>query len=167
MSLSEASIGRTLMQRKLIIAFVVLAVAVLPLTATCVVAADGAQQTAHTCGHRTLPFAGIFSGTYVAVAGGTTYTGTGVFTHYGWSRVEAHQTTGTLNPQPFYMTITFAKGDTISLHVPPGSRTYQIDGGTGRFASVIGGSGYFSLSRSVHGTHETFIGHLSGTIILA
>ena len=66
MSLSEAGIGRTLMQRKLIIAFVVLAVAVLPLTATCVVAADGAQQTAHTCGHRTLPFAGIFSGTYVA-----------------------------------------------------------------------------------------------------
>lgn len=155
------------MLRKITIALIVLAVAVLPLTATCVLAADGAQQTAPAAGHLVLPFVGCFSGKSTIRSGGTSDVGTGLFLFYGCSRVDGSQTTGTRYPQPYIMTITFAKGDTISVHVPPGSSTYQVDGGTGRFARVIGGSGHFSLHRSVHGTQGTFTGCLDGTIVLA
>jgi hypothetical protein len=62
------------------------------------------------------------------------------------------------------MTITTAKGDTISLQVPFGSTMYQIYSGTGCFAHVVGGTGHFSLHRSSYGT---FTGYLDGTIVFA
>ncbi len=156
------------MLRKLTIALVVLAVSVLPLTATCVLTADATQQTAsNTCGHLTVPFAGIFSGTSAALAGGTSDVGTGLFTICGWSQVHGSQVTGTYPPQPYKMTIITAAGDTISLQVSPGSSTYQIYSGTGRLAHVVGGSGHFSLQRSLNGLSGTFKGHLDGTIVFA
>lgn len=84
---AQAGIGRKSMLRKLTIALMVLTVTVLPLMATCVLTADAAQPAAYnTCGHLTVPFAGVFSGKYVAEPGGTTYDGTGFFTYCGWSR---------------------------------------------------------------------------------
>jgi len=161
---TQAGIGRKSMLRKLTIALMVISVAVLPLMATCVLPADAAQQTAYkTCGHLIVPFAGVFSGKYGSPGVGTTlYSGTGFFTYCGWSKVDGRQVVYYL--APFTMTIKTANGDTISLHVPHGSSTYQIDNGTGRFARVIGGSGHFSLHQSAHGT---FTGYLDGTIVLA
>jgi hypothetical protein len=155
------------MRRKFIIAFVILAVTVLPLTATCTLAADGTQQPTHTYGRFALPFAGSFSGKSLSPPGGISDTGTGVFMWCGWSKVTGHQTTGTQSNQPYYMTITTLKG-TISLQVQPGGTTYQIDKGTGCFAHVVGGSGHFSLHRSSTGTFTgTFTGYFDGTIIFA
>jgi len=163
----KQALGGNRMLRKLTIALIVLTVAVLSLTATSALIAAAAQPAAHnTCGLVAMPFIGSFSGQSTIRAGGTSDVGTGRFLFYGYSRVDGSQTTGTLYPQPYEMTITFAKGDTISLHVPPGSNIYQIDGGTGRFARVIGGIGHFSLHRSVRGTQETFTAHLDGTIVL-
>jgi hypothetical protein len=151
------------MLRKLTIALVVLTVTVLPLMATCVFPADAAQQTAcNTCGHLTVPFAGVFSGKYGSFlgVGSTIYNGTGFFTYCGWSKVDGRQVV--YPSAPFNMTITTAKGD-ISLGVPYGSNTYYINSGTGRFAGASG-SGHFSLHQSAHGT---FTGYLDGTIVLA
>jgi len=141
----------------------VLSVAVLPLMATCPLPANAAQQaTYNTCGHLTVPFAGVFSGKYGSPGLGTTlYNGTGFFTYCGWSKVDGRQVVYYL--APFTMTIKTARGN-INLHVPPGSSTYQIDNGTGQFARVIAGSGHFSLHQSAHGT---FTGYLNGSIVLA
>jgi len=130
-----------------------------------VLIASGAQRPARC--HHSVPFVGCFSGHSQVIAGGTSDTGTGIFTLCGRSRVEGSQITGTQYPQPYQMTITAANGDTIRLHVPPGSSTYQIDGGTGRFAPVVGGTGRFALQRSTSGSEVIFSGHLDGTIIFA
>jgi len=149
------------MLRKIIIALMVLAVAVLPLTATCVLTADASQQTtSNTPAHLTVPLAGGFSGSYSSIPGQTTYVGTGFFTYCGWSRIKVTQSSAYL--PPYYMTITTTKG-TISLQVPYGSSTYQIEGGTGRFTGASG-SGYFSLHQDAHGR---FTGSLAGTVVLA
>jgi hypothetical protein len=148
------------MLRKLTIALIVLAVAVLPLTATCVLAADGAQQTSHAA-HLVLPFQGVFSGKYGALGlGATTYNGTGFFTCCGWSKVDGRQV---IYPHaPFQMTIKTVIGD-ITLEVPSGSSAFHITGGSGCFAGASG-SGHFSLHKSTHGT---FTGCLDGNIVLA
>jgi hypothetical protein len=159
---AQAGIGRKSMLRKLTIALMVLTVTVLPLMATCVLTADAAQPAAYnTCGHLTVPFAGVFSGKYVAQPGGTSYDGTGFFTYCGWSKVEGSQIV-TYPPAPYQMTIKTVKGD-ISLSVPFGSSIYHINGGTGRFVGASG-SGHLSLHQSAHGT---FTGYLDGTIVLA
>jgi len=174
------------MLRKLIIALMVLSVAVLPLTATSVLPAAAAQQPAsNTCGHLTLPFAGAFSGKYgsfvpgekTSLVGTVIFNGTGFFTYCGWSKVEGGLLVSSSGRQvvssssSFTMTIKSATGD-ISFSVPvsttfPGSNTYHIIGGTGLFARVVGGSGHFSLQRSVNGFNGTFTGHLDGTIVFA
>jgi hypothetical protein len=154
------------MLRRITIAFVVLTVAVLPLTMTEVLAAGGAQQTAHAGGHLTMPLAGSFSGKSTTVPGATRDVGTGFFTCCGGSRIEGVQMV-TFPVAAYKMTITTARGDTISLRVPPGSSTYLIDGGTGLFARVVGGSGHFSMQRSTSGQQGTFSGYLYGTVVLA
>jgi len=115
------------------------------------------------------PIVGSFSGTSVSLPGANTDTGTGLFTYVGWSNVKGSQII--VPSAPYKMTITTAKGS-INLHVPSvglaiGS-TYYIDGGTGEFARVSGGSGHFSLDRVWQGIGGgTFTGNLDGTIVLA
>jgi hypothetical protein len=154
-------LGGNRMLRKLTIALLVLTVAALPLTATCVLAADGAQQTTHTGGRLALPFAGCFSAKYVPSGlGVTTYSGNGLFTSCGWSKVDVRQVV--IPKPPYQMTIKTVKGD-INLLVAFGSNTYHVTGGTGCFAGASG-MGYFSLHKSTHGS---VTGCLDGTIVLA
>ena len=110
--------------------------------------------------------------------GATTDTGTGSLTDIGWSNFKGHLTV--YPGEPYRITITTATGS-ISLHVPPktpggvggGGSTYYIDGGTGQFARVSGGSGLFSLDYGSRVTDSTgahvgpFTAHLDGTIVFA
>jgi len=152
------------MRRPITIALLVLIilVAAMPLSATSALAANEARPTSHVSGQLTLPFTGIFSGTYVTQFGGTTYNGCGLLLYCGLSRVNGVQMV-TFPPAPFQMTITTPTGS-INLHVPFGTSVYQIDGGTGCFARVLGGTGHFSLHQNSRGT---FSGCLSGTIVFA
>ncbi|HYA33206.1 MAG TPA: hypothetical protein VEG65_04340 [Candidatus Bathyarchaeia archaeon] len=153
------------MLRKITIVLIMFAVLVvaMPLAATSALAANSPRQTSDGAHLLTVPFAGTFAGKTVSRTGGRTDTGTGVFLWCGWSKVTGSQALGTQYPQPYFMGITTLAG-TIRLEVAPGSNVYQIDGGTGCFAHVVGGTGHFSICRSSHGT---FSGSLDGTIVFA
>lgn len=151
------------MRRKITIALIMLAlvVAAMPLAATSALAANSPRQTSHASDCLTLPFAGTFSGKYNSHIGATTYTGHGFFLYCGLSKVDGARYV--IYQPPFIMTIKTLTGS-ITLHVPYGSTTYQIDSGTGCFARVVGGTGHFSLHQSSRGT---FSGSLQGTIVFA
>ncbi len=142
----------------------VLVIAVAPLTASGVLAADGTQHYATSTRYFAVPFAGFFKGTYEVHIGGSSYSGSGFFTPTGWAKVQATQTLGTFPSQPLLMTIITTRGDRIDFKVEPGSDTYQITGGTGLFAHVVGGTGHFYLQTS-GGQQGAFSGHLYGSMV--
>jgi len=133
-----------------------------------VLIASGAQQNTqptHAGEYHVVPFVGVFSGKTTVNVGAYVGNGPGVFTVCGRSQVQVSQPV-VPNP-PYFVTISAANGDTISLLVAYGSNTYQIEGGTGSFANVVGGTGHFSLKPGLSGQQQTYTGYLYGTIVTA
>lgn len=133
-----------------------------------VLTASGAQQTtqsAHAHGYHTVPLVGVFSGKSEVRIGAYVGNGPGLFALYGRLNVQVSKPV-VPNP-PYIITITTTNGDTLSLSVPNGSDTFQVQRGTGRFANVVGGTGHFSLEPGLTGQQEPYRGYLYGTVVFA
>jgi len=112
-----------------------------------------------------VPLIGVFSGKSEVRIGAYVGNGPGLFAVYGRSHVEVSKPV-VPNP-PYIITITTANGDTLSLSVPNGSDTFQVQRGTGQFANVVGGTGHFSLEPGLTGQQEPYRGYLYGTVVFA
>jgi hypothetical protein len=82
--------------------------------------------------------------------GGDTYNGNGPITYAGWSGCSNFKLFRSDFPTFSHQITIMTERGSVSLHVPLDNdtktyHTYFIDSGTGQFANVIGGRGYFSI----------------------